>query len=103
MKKLEIDLGLIIAVEVPDDMSDYDVCDGLYKLLFSPYKENPRGSFLFTIKDEFAIRLSGENGEIKFSNEISAFVKRKGDTRTTGQISIDQEEHRKQNLNTVWN
>ena len=94
-RQVEIDLGLVITVEVPEFMSDWDACGEIDRVVGGA--GDPEGGITMLASVGYAaahrIRQNLENlsSPIRATGSSETTIRVKGDTRTPRQRSIEEE------------
>ena len=96
MRKLSIDLGLVIDVNVPDEMSDGDACGVIFDV--SEGKGDPRygmnmnADVAYFVGEQIKANLAAIESPVEFGGGARVTIKVEGDTRTPRQRAIEDEQ-----------
>ena len=94
MRTVKIDLGMVITVEVPDDMSDYAACGEIFEAMGG--KGDPRDGtnmnalVTYYVGQRLKENLENTGSKIQATGGMGGSVRVEGDTRTPRQRALDQ-------------
>ena len=93
-RKVEIDLGMVITVEVPEFMSDWDACGEIDRVVGGEGDPgnglNMLASVGFAAADRIGQNLANISSPVRATGSVKTIIKVEGDTRTPRQRSIEE-------------
>lgn len=96
MREVKIDLGMVITVNVPDSMSDWDVCGEIYEAVGGKGDVNKvtnmNADLTFYVGQSLKENLKNTKSRIQTNGSAKSCVKVEGDTRTPRQRAIEEGE-----------
>jgi hypothetical protein len=97
MRKLDIDLGLVLTTLVPDDVSDWEAVGAIFEAANGRGDPREGASALaavgFAVADQVKANLANSCSPVGLTLSFEVCPKVKGDQRTPRQRSIEEEEN----------